>query len=214
MAFLAPFLPALAPIVGGALGSLFGGGGQQAGQQVGQAVGGGLGAQQAAQQQQQQAWQNAQQASSMQNTQTSNYVNQLLDLYKTYKNPALGNVNVSGVSSPQITNVAGAAVPGQGYIPYQSTYVSPTAASGGAFASSPTSPTSSGTLPALGPANAQGSRFAAYPGGVGPNPSFTQNKAGLFDYNGNSGIGSEATNYYPTEQAAQAAWVQKYGSGP
>jgi len=47
--------------------------------------------------------------------------------------------------------------------------------------------------------------------GPGPNPSFGQNAAGQYDFNGNSGDPSEATNFYATLPQAESAWNAKYG---
>ena len=49
--------------------------------------------------------------------------------------------------------------------------------------------------------------------GPGPNPSFGQNAAGQYDFNGDSGVPSEATNYYDTLPQAESAWNAKYGAG-
>ena len=49
--------------------------------------------------------------------------------------------------------------------------------------------------------------------GPGPNPSFGQNAAGQYDFNGNSGDPSEATNFYDTLPQAESAWNAKYGGG-
>jgi len=49
--------------------------------------------------------------------------------------------------------------------------------------------------------------------GPGPNPSFGQNAAGQYDFNGNSGDPSEATNFYGTLPQAESAWNAKYGAG-
>lgn len=51
------------------------------------------------------------------------------------------------------------------------------------------------------------------------NPSYSQNAAGQFNFNGDSSKANEATGYFPTLQAAQQSWAQKYGgtvgaSGP
>ena len=46
----------------------------------------------------------------------------------------------------------------------------------------------------------------------GPNPSAGQDARGWWDFNGNSGVGSMATNYFPTKAAAIADWVARFGS--
>lgn len=49
------------------------------------------------------------------------------------------------------------------------------------------------------------------------NPSYGQNSQGQYDYNGMSNIPGMATNWYPSEMAAQAAWFQanpQYGTDP
>lgn len=46
--------------------------------------------------------------------------------------------------------------------------------------------------------------------GPGPNPSYGQNAAGQFDFNGNSGDPSGATGYYPTLAGAEAAYSQAH----
>jgi hypothetical protein len=64
-----------------------------------------------------------------------------------------------------------------------------------------------------GPGSRNAAGWGTVPGGAGSNPSSGINAAGQYNYNGNSGNPSEATSFYPTEAAAQAAWAAKYGGG-
>ena len=46
----------------------------------------------------------------------------------------------------------------------------------------------------------------------GPNPTAGQDARGWWDFNGNSGDASMATNFFPTKAAAIADWLGRFGS--
>ena len=67
-----------------------------------------------------------------------------------------------------------------------------------------------GSPPAAGPGSAQ----PGLAGAPGPNPAYSTNAQGMFNFNGNAGYPTDVSGRYPTLQQAEQAWEQKYGTGP